>query len=255
MSKKKNSVALFEVIQKTDEKDHEPVLGVPGWMNGKPEQPPEEHPQPPEHPEPDVLSQSLPRPAGISGGPFSRPEEPVVSRLQKRVRLSLSPVAAAAVSAALLALLALAFLLGRWTKPSRPAEPASKTSVKAGLASPDKPKEKPHQPPTKREKGKHYLIIQNLGVGLDANGRLTAKGKALKAQADDIVKFCRKHDKYATVNTWRGKYLIVWSLSGVDSPAGDEAKNSKKEIEALGRRYLRSGGRWDFKSPTFLTQH
>jgi hypothetical protein len=91
------------------------------------------------------------------------------------------------------------------------------------------------------------LVIQNLGVGADSSSRLTAEGAALKSQADDIVKFLKGHHKGATVNTYKGKYVIVWSLDGFDSSNSPQAKNFATEIETLGNAYLARGGRWNFK--------
>ena len=138
MAKKKNSMALFEVVAKEGKSRNQPDLSGPAWMRGqhvggpKPSQPPaaptapDYQATPAEAPEaaPEVRTQSF-------GGRQISGVEPMVSTDGGRLTVSLNYVSCTVAMLAILLLLIVAFMMGRAS--ARPQEaPVVSGSVKAG---------------------------------------------------------------------------------------------------------------------------
>jgi hypothetical protein len=222
VGKKKDSVALFEVISKSRQKRSEAGLNVPGWMGrGVPGG------EPPERAEG----------AGEVEMPGPLPE-PVVSTAGGRLRLSLNYVTALVAVVGMVLLLVLAFWVGRWSVHASAANATGPDAQTAGLTGEQTPT--PPGPATPgRVPGKHYLVIQGL------QGMTQQK----RDDAETIVKWLKKEGIAADIGRYRGdpEQYIVWSLNKFDSPSSAEAEGFVDTIEELGRRYKNGGGRYDFK--------
>ncbi len=259
MAKKKNSVALFEVIQKA--KSGEANMDVPKWMGGEGPMPPSGE-VPPPRPRPEA------RPAPASPASARRARggagEPLLSVAGDRLRLSLNIAACAVAAAGLIALLAGAFALGYW----RGGASAEGELAAAGAGGPLKdrtpfgrhvldgrakggggPSGKGVANPTgaDRQKGKWYLVIQALG------GRTPEDLK----EAARIAAFCKAHGEPATVAEYTtprsGKQrYIVWSLRpfGFSGKPSDEALAYARKIEKLGKEYFEKHKTYDFRQRT-----
>ena len=220
MAKKKDSVALFEVISKSRERQPAGGMGVPSWMS----QPPQE----PEGAEP--LRPAEPSPPGAA-----LPKQPIVSTAEGRLQLSLNYVSGAVIVVALVVLLVLVFWLGRVTASSGPAEteaPAANNQPLPEIAS--------GQPtPLQRVAGRYYLVIQGL-LGIDT--------QHLEA-ANDIRNFLAAHGVPAEVRRYAGRpqQYIVWAYQGFDSSDSQDAQEHVRFIENLGQQYKAQGGRYDFR--------
>jgi len=211
--KKRDSVALFEVISKSRRKRREAGLGIPGWMGEDQEMP-----------------QGAPQgeaPGGTS--PIGRAAplgEPLVSTAGGRLSLSLNYVSCLVGVMVLVGLLVLAFWLGRAT---------------AGGAQTDSPEQsgsvgKQAPASTSRTSGYYYLVIQDL------QGNTEDK----KKEADRIVEFCKARGEPATVNTYKGS-IVVWSLVGFNSPNEKAARDYAKKVEQLGQNYFQEYKTYDFR--------
>lgn len=220
MAKKKDSIALFELISKGQDAQH-----LPGWMDTKKQ---------------DDSSAGHAATAERSAIP-PRPVVPVDAALEARraphLELSLSYTHSLVLILAVVVLLVFSFMLGRATAPSAsPAEdeaPQQNGQVSAGLA------QQQAAATTKlpeRVRGKYYLVIQDM-LGMSPQ-KLT--------EAQDIINFLAQNDVPAEVIQWGDRY-IVWSLQSVDSPDTEQAKNMVAYVEQVGRRYKAQGGRYDFK--------
>jgi len=247
VSKKKTAAALFEVIQETKESRRAPGTDVPVLTPVRQEQPA------PDSRENDPLARALPRPTGIANGKFGPPKKPSVYRAGGRLNLSLSWATGTVAAIGMLTAIVFAFLLGRWAIRSAPAEqagqPAPRQQDKGKAVEAGNEQRGLRQEPASvaREGGKYYLVIQNLGVGYDSNGQMTAEGRSLQKEAEHIAKDLKAMGRGATVNTWKGKYIIVWSVDGFDSPRSQEATKFAKDTESLGNGYLANGHRWSFR--------
>lgn len=221
MGKKKDSVALFEVISKSRQKRREAGLSVPGWMGrGVPGG------EPPERAEG----------AGEVEMPGPLPE-PVVSTAGGRLRLSLNYVTALVAVVGMVLLLVLAFWVGRWSVHASAANATGPDAQTANLAG-----EQTLTPPGPvtpgRVPGKYYLVIQGL------QGMTQQKYDDAKA----IVEWLKTQDIAADIGRYRGdpEQYIVWSLDKFDSSSSAEAKGFVETIEEFGQRYKAKGG-YDFK--------
>ena len=264
MTKKKDSVALFEVITKDREKYPKGGVAVPGWMGGAPHKPgvhPEQGaPQGPSVPQ-DQLAPEVPAAlASEPAAPPSRPEtgEPMLSISGGRIRLSLNYTVSLVAAFALVVVLFGAVALGRLTAGAgRPAgesggnlpgildagkgegeqrkAPAPK-APQAGQKTVPAKAQTPAAPAT-RIVGKYYLVIQTLRGGLTTE---------LEKEAFKIRDFCVANGKPADVQEQNGNY-IVWSLTPLDSPSAKDPKVQQyaQEIEELGRKYASQGGRYN----------
>ena len=226
MSKKKDSVALFEVISKSRQRRSEAGLNIPGWMGPGQGSEGAESPPPSETPAAPTRSPTI-------GPPATR--EAMVSTAGGELRLALNYFSCIVAAFALVLLLAGAFWLGRVTAGAPVAKDpgeqgGEKASVK-GLAEPAS------APP--REPGKYYLVVQGL------QGTTQQHYSA----AQEIVAYLKKNYIPADVNLYPGspKQYIVWSLDGFDKLDSDAAKGFVRKIESLGQRYRAQGGRYDFR--------
>ena len=239
MAKKKDSVALFEVIQKA--RQNQASMEVPKWMGGADQpSPPEPGPQEP-----------LPRPP--VGNPAGA-AEPLVAVVGDRLRLSLNYTSCAAVVMGLAILLVGAFALGWWGGAGRdvPEKPGGRlkdrTPMGRHVLGGTKPPggaaatKKVAAGASERQPGKWYLVIQGL-TG-------TAPGDLEEARR--IADWCNQRKEPATVARYTsprsGKQrYIVWSLKPFDSPIGEPAKQYGAAIETLGRSYFAQHKTYDFR--------
>ena len=239
MAKKKNSIALFEVIQKT--RRGEGTTDVPKWMGGQ---------APP-------ASESAwqGRPERVARPSFAiRAREALVAIAGNRVRLSLDYVSCAVAALGLIALLAGAFGLGFWAGSGRAADdrssartmsdrtPFGKHVLGGRSPLPGGQATRPAGAAGQRQQGKWYLVIQGLagvsGADLDEAAR--------------IVAYCSARGEPATIARYTNrqsgkKRYIVWSLKPHDLPTGEEAKRHGMAIEAIGKEYFNKHKTYDFR--------
>ncbi|HUS92666.1 MAG TPA: hypothetical protein VM695_12490 [Phycisphaerae bacterium] len=240
MAKKKNSVALFEVIQKA--RRTQANMDVPKWMDGD---------------EAAAAQARLGPP--VEARPAGSPE-PIVSIAGDRLRLSLSYASCAIVAVGALVLLLGAFGLGWWGGSSRRGEATTRPAgplkdrtpfgrhvlgKKDGLPGGGAPVSRPGGAAATagaRTSGKWYLVIQLVKD-------LTARDRQ---DADDIVAWLATRGEKATVAEYgeaqagRRRYA-VWSMRPFENSTGPENLEFARTIEELGQLYLRSGGRYNFQ--------
>lgn len=224
VAKKKDSVALFEVISKSKQKCRESGMAVPSWMG-------------PADAESDAdRSQFETPPVQRVPTPAHAPTEPMLSTDGGRLKMSLNYVSCIVICCGIVLLLVLAFWLGRTTASLSAVGDSAKTlpkqTAKADIS------ERPSTP-AQREPGKYYLVIQGL-QGLTQE-HLSA--------AWDIQRYLKSNGIVANVMTYSGKpkQYIVWSMDGFDSATSQNANGFVKTIEELGRRYKAQGGKYDFR--------
>jgi len=238
VAKKKNAKSLFEIFagEGIKSRDDKP-MGVPGWFGQA------EAVQP-------AASESPPQ--AVLTAP-SLPEEPAVSVVGGRLRISLSQVGAAVTVLAALLLLICTFFVGRWSAPTagRPPAPAKPGPAERAGAGGVPPLPRPGPPGQRvspvavpvspaRTKGHYYLIFK---VGLP-----------VRADAEDIKSFLQEKKIYATVHRSRltGKWLVR-DLRGFPVKNSPDAVAYRKNAEdKLGNEYFKRSGqagrpRWDFR--------
>lgn len=230
MARKKNSVALFEVISKTKDGRGRDDIRIPDWAGGQAQSADAAGAKPQDAPPPLPAYQH-------AGGDFASSLEDTAPR---RLTVTLNYVSCAAAVVGLMVLVGGAFWLGRVTGPAGPVHAAG-----AGL--PGNKAKLPAKPPIpKRVVGKYYLVIQQL-PGKSAQNLTDARG---------IAKFCNANKVPAEV--WQtASYYYVWGYRAWDTYQATltpEALRYAQEIEKLGREYsryaARSGGklkRHDFR--------
>ena len=242
MTKRKDSTALFDLINKGRTEGAGPGLNVPGWFSKRPP------------PVPAVEeSQEQEPPAQSVLGPFAPPPaapEPLVSRGEGRVRFSMNYVTCAASVMGLLAVLLGAFWLGRVTRPA--AAPPGEAPLRGGTVRPGgSDTGTPPPAATEREKGKWYLVIQRLGGMTDKDWQ----------DAEAIVDYCKRNNRPCDIVKWGTVCYAVWSLQPFPSPDSKEARDYAKGVEELGVKYKPPPGRlkYDFNQkrngkfdPTFV---
>ena len=243
MKRKKNSMALFEVVAREKQKTHKAVLTVPDWMKRRPaanapeqappipppaDVPPEGQYAGPQEPAPAV---EAPAPARRSGAAAAGGE--VLSVSDGRVTLSLNYVSCTVAGVGLVLAILAAFLLGRASAPEVPAaragkQPAARAGLRLGVTPPTAPQ---------RISGKYYLVIQELG----------GRTQALKADAENIAAYCRAaRDDNVTVFDDGQQYLVL-SGKPFDSRTGDDTREYAGDIQTLGNRYKTDiNNRYDF---------
>jgi len=268
VAKKKDSMALFEVISNQRDTSDGPNVSIPRWM-GKPAEPelaqPVEAPvAEPVAPEPAAPVAKPPKPEPVKSRPakprtlaesaaaitFTAPAEPMVSVEDGRLKLSLGHVSAALGVAGVLVLLVVSFTLGRWTAGPRQPEPAAKGTeeqpLKPGQVPPMKasplPKVTPRPQASLLETGKYYLVIQTMrGIK-----------PAELSDARKIEKFCNDKGVPATVVTYtpRGRTprYMVWSRKPfrLAETLGQEAGKHAELVENLGTQYFSAYGGYKF---------
>jgi hypothetical protein len=216
LRKKKNSLALFEVIAKGRASNAEPDVGVPGWMKDVP-------------PPPDSAGSEVPQasaPDAESAKPDQAAGEPVVSTADGRLTLSLSYTAATLTVTALIVLVAGAFWLGLVSGGHVQPSPRDAAAVAGGLA--DAGQGAAADVP-KRQAGKYYMVIQDL-QGSSAQQR---------EEAERIVSFLAERGEAAEVRTLTaGGDYVVWSFKAFDTTDGPDVGNYADWIERLGGDYF-----------------
>lgn len=219
MTKRKDAVALFDLLSKT--RQERTGLDVPGWF-GKPadgEPPAQTGPEAP----------SSPPPLEPAPFPFSpAPTEPLISAADGRVRLSMNYVTCATLAMGLVALLFVSFWLGRKTyrPPTVPAANAptfpGRTPLGGGAGD-------ANVPPSPWEKGKYYLIVD----------RMTGRTEKDLASARAIVDYLAKKGEPAQVGDFGPEgYYAVLSLKPFNSRTSKEAMDFAEAIMALGSKYV-----------------
>ncbi len=154
MARKKDTTALFEVISKARETQHQAGFTVPTWM-GTDKQP--------EDKEDKVKSEPPPKSKPAVSRPVMSTGEPMVSIDGGRLRISLSQKASLAATIGMVVLLVAVFVLGRATAGGK-VETGGMDNV-AGTNN--------HGTPAKYQPvaGKYYLLIQKMNSNstLDKN--------------------------------------------------------------------------------------
>ena len=274
MNKRKDSLALFEVISKAKQRVPEPVkvparearpgpgaapapaAGVPAPapvvlpVAGAPGQlvaqagAPAAAPRAPE-PAPRARPATMPaRPPRTS--PFG---ERAIGTAGGRLRVSLSSSAASALGAGFVVLLTLAFLAGRASvggfspRPKEGEQAPGQSALKPGTG-PTAPAGKPA-----RQEGKFYLIIETMKGATEQD----------KVEAFRIADFCTRMGEPADVQQYRTQY-IVWSLTPFAAPSGLANDKYAESVEKLGQKYFQQHRTYMFKqrdrsgqmSPRFL---
>ena len=242
MAKKKNSVALFEVIQTSTRSDAKMV--VPQWMDGSDE-------SRPASPEGAVEPPPVPAPAAARR---------LFAVAGDRLRLSLTYTHCAVAVLVLVGLLVGAFAVG-WhsgtpaVKPPEDRRPLAqrtplgrhvlKSPVPAPAPAPGGGQKKVTTPAAEasdRQRGKYYLVIQGIqGVS-----------PADLDEASRIVEFCKAQGEKATVARYTSKRTrkqryIVWSLRPFDSATSEEGRKLARSVEALGKQYFAKYTTYDFR--------
>lgn len=224
MARKKDSVALFEVISKSQAKHLESDMSVPRWITGSEE--PEKPSAPDERPrvEPDRAAPTMREPGG--------PAEPMFATAGGRLRVSLNYLTCTIIVLGLVLALAGAFVLGRATAPAPPVEKPGKTTAGAGqVKGPVREARRPVTRMPQRVSGKYYLVIETLKGITHAD----------EDEATRIADFCKQNGEPAEPRMWRGK-IIVWSLTAFDSPRSEAAIRHARFIQDnLGKEYFNPG--------------
>ncbi len=221
MARKKNSIALFENISKSRANQEQMDMNVPAWMGDEPDQPQTE--------------QSAKAKAKAAAKAAPEPSDAIVSTDGGKLRLCLDYTSCSVLAGVLILLLAITFVLGRATVgnsggPDKADQSAGKTGgvTGGGIAN--------IQP---RVVGKYYMVIQ----------ALPGDSTEYRTDAAAIVKYLANDGIYAevmTVGSGSEARVIVWSLDAYDIGDSPQARQYVENIEALGRRYLAGGGKYNF---------
>lgn len=263
MTRKKDSVALFEVIAKDKDKYPKAGVSVPGWMGGAPQGP--VAPSGPAASEPSAPTVAQAPPAAMAAAPEAPPaasDEPMLSIVAGRLRLSLNYTVALVAAFGLIVVLFGAVALGRWTARGGKAAGDSGGNL-AGIVDSGKANDGAEQAPAKKAEGrqkpleargpgktegppvvpaarisgKYYLVIQMLPGGTTTE---------LHKEAWKIRDFCVANGKPADVQEVSKNYM-VWSLTPFDTPSPKDPKVQQyaQEIEDLGKKYVAQKGRYN----------
>jgi len=226
VGRKKNSVALFEVISKSQEKRAKAGLGVPAWMGKSAQVPPSARPG--------VPPMAPPSATGAARG------EPIFSTAAGRLKLSLNYVSCVAIVAGLVLLLAVTFWLGRLSVGA-----GGPGTIKAAANAPGGTEASRGTKPPQRQRGKYYLVIQAM-EGMSAADR---------AKAKELAEYCTAHGENASEMihthsaTGRERWIVL-SYTAFDQPDSPEAINHAKIIELMGKGYAKKyNSTYDFRQP------
>jgi hypothetical protein len=239
VAKRKDSLALYEVIGRSRQARAEAGLAIPGWMGRQRSGP--MRPQAPAQPAAEAEDMATLQ-------PIAAPAErevwagPGVSVSAGRLRLSLNYVTCVIAGVALVLLFVAMFILGRTS--ARHSQ-AAKTEAGAGIQASARGEATGDKTPsaagpgTVREKGKYYLVVQGMG----------GKGADLLAEARSIERFCNAKGEQVNVYeyTKEPRQYIVLSAQGFDAPDSPEALRYVSAIETLGKNYKAQGGKYEFK--------
>ena len=218
MVKKKNSIALFEVISKSKESRSAADMGVPAWMGGEQQDAvPQAAPR---------MAPSAPKPPPPPVAPRSR-TAPLLAIAGQRLQFSLNYISCLILAAALLVLLGGAFWLGRKTAPAPPDPDRMPAEFRAGLLDGQTGPGQQHSELPRRIPGKYYIVIESMEGATEQH---------LK-EANRIAEFCITKGEPAEVRTYRSRY-VVWSLTPFDSPNDEKARSHALTIEKYGGEYF-----------------
>ena len=235
MSKRKDAVALFDLINKGRTEQASPGLNVPGWFSKRgapaPTPPGAEMPEPlPEMPvaegQPPALPAAPVAAPQISSFAPAAPSEPFLTRADGRVKFSLNYIACAATAMGLIAVLLGTFWLGRVTA-ARSNSALNPTPARGGGGDGNLTSGAGGGAAPERVKGKWYLIIDRMA------GRTDKDWDDAKA----IVDYCQAHNEKATIVNLGTQCFAVWSLKPFDDPGSKEAMDYAKAISELGANY------------------
>ncbi len=216
MAKRKDSIALFEVISKSRDKSSQAAdFHVPGWMD--PQAAPDDQASPGDRP-------GAPAPV----------EAEMISTVGGRLTLSLNYVSCVAIALALVLLWAIGFWLGRWSA-GQPAPAAPPTEMVEADGGAEQVSDNPLAGLT-WNKGKYCLVIQELAGGEPKH----------EQDAWVIMRYLADQGVPAYVVSYQGRYRVL-SLEGVDATTGDQADGFRASIERLGLQYSQAGNDYDFK--------
>ena len=259
VAKRKDSIALFEVITK---RRSDVNLNVPPWMGAKDSSSAGEPPPSPTAPAvqsaaPGVLPGAAPSALpGALPSASSRAWSRLASGAGGQLTLKLT-YAHCLLAGAVLALVVIvsvwaAYRLGSASVPAGPAANAPLTDrvplgqyvvAGQGAAKSGAPAVTPAPAPTSvRVPGKYYLVIQEMVGATEAD----------RAEAAQIADWCTAHGEPATVAGHTvprtGKtFPIVWSSRPFDSATSPEALDFGRKVEALGKTYKAQYKRYDFR--------
>ena len=245
--RRKDSMALFEVVAPGKRQKRKTPLAIPDWMKksnvpdeapAKPasRMPPESHcvassraeAVPDAAPTDDEMAGHEPAryEAADDSEPAGRADEQdqaVLSLSPGRVTLSLNYVSCAVVATGLVLALVAAFMLGRASAPAAPGDDENtRAAAGTGLVLGKSPSRG-----APRISGKHYLVIQ----------QLAGRTAALKADAEAVAAYCKgARGDHATVVD-DGQQYVVLSARPFDSRTSPEALEYAAEIHELGKRY------------------
>ncbi len=217
MARKKNSIALFEVISKSRANQEQLDMNVPEWMGGQSAQPPSE--------------QSVKAKPKAAAKAASGPSDARVSTDGGKLRLCLDYTSCSVLAGVLILLLAITFVLGRATvgNSAGPDKADQSAGVTGGETDGGTASGTANIQP--RVVGKYYLVIQALKD---------------EDEADKIVAYLGENDIGAQVMQYQDN-LIVWSLDPYDIGDSPQAMQYIEAIKELGQRYLAVGGKHGFK--------
>ena len=246
MTRKKDSVALFEVIKEHEKRSE--GLGVPSWMGAKAAGPAQKQTE--QTVATGAPTSEPPRPEAFGG------YEPMISTTGGKLRLALDYRAGMFACCLLLVLLVVAFVLGRITAGDLKQQNVSASVVPSeadktnrtvgenentGNTGGEEPKSDNAADKPLREKGKYYLVIETL------------VGATPEDQKDgvQIINFLKEKGVPATLalkNSQPPKKprYIIWSAVPFDSINSQQASDYAKQIENLGKDYRVKFGKYAF---------
>lgn len=235
MAKRKDSIALFEVIKNRRDDAN---LNVPKWMGAQGSASQQEPPEAPQ-PEPGAAPKAWSRVVSGSSG-----------QLLFRLNYKHCILAAAGLIVVLIAAVWIAYAVGTGsqtkTPPPGPGSMAGKVPAgKHVLGGTDGQSGTPAVSASGRLKGKYYLVIQAL-AGIEEKDL---------AEAGRISSWCKANGEQVTIakythrNSSKKRY-IVWSLRPFDSRSGQDALTYAKTVEALGKKYFAKYRTYDFRQRT-----
>jgi hypothetical protein len=244
MTKRKDAVALFDLINKGKTQQAKPGLNVPGWFSKRAPAATAETLAPPAGDEPAAAPPPMPPPADQTPAfdPFQRQalSEPLFQAADGRVKISLNYITAGATALGIIVALVFFFYLGRWTG-RRAVAPPPDGGVVAGGGQAHGPGVTPGVPAgpdsnvpahAAREHGKYYLIIDRM-KGDSENDRLDAL-----AAAD----YCKTNGYPCTLGKSGNRWALV-GIKGFDSYGSREAMEYAAAVEAIGKNYRAPPGR------------
>jgi len=257
VGKRKNSIALYEVITKNRKPGAEPKLTVPSWAghDATAATSPAEGSAHEDQPPVAGSEEAAASPPSIFDAPI--PREPVLVHEGNRMRLTLSHLNWALLGLGLVVLLAVAFLVGRSSvtvQQNVAALPGAPGPVPQGaIAQSGTGGDQGQAPPavaSRRIAGKYYLVIQG--------------GLKDKEEGDRIAQFCYENGEPSTVSRYsQSNQYFVLSMAPQDAPDSAAAVRHAQKIEELGKKYFQKHRTYDFRQrnrenkfqPTFLLHH